>query len=811
MSLVIAEGFEFYGNATADRDDLIYNRIGGSTNWYNLYTWYALVGSQNDRYWAPSYQTNQSYPADFYMSMPARSEYFISFRFYLQNWSMCNTNRFFMCYANNSLSYPQFGFRINGNLLLDWGVGDYAAQTYFSARTIPPYAWHFITVRVKVHATQGVIDVYLNGSLLGSVTNVNTNTQGTGEISLIRFYNNWVNMLYDDLVIYNTDGAAPFNALLPAIHPRIAGFIPQVPVTDVLDSTVALLLRMEGANASNSFVNSASTTSKALTIVGDTKIKTTVSKFGGSIYFDGTGDALRCNAPDFAFGTNDFTIEFWIYPINGSNGVAARIFETQAYGTAGGYQLIFISGQSKIEFGESANGTFVLDSASSLTNLAWTHVAISRVSGTTRLFINGTSEANTAYVSNYTKTALSIGSDNSGGNGFYGYLDEFRVTRGVGRYTSNFSVPTASFPLNVLSDSYWNNVVLMLCADGVDGSTIIVDSSVQSVDVVAVGSTKISTAAYKCGSSSAYFDGTSGYLTATNKSYYNFDTSDFTIEMWFLPRAYGANNSDGYYSNLIAKEDDNNKSYTLRFEGQSSFTALKFSYSTDGTNYLTLSASNPKIALFAWNHVAVTRSSGTLSLFLNSYCVATVSAAVLIYPSAGTALLLGASYLSSTVVGQFTGHMDEVRILYGRAAYTGALNSQYVLPGQLPLPLSKFTGLPSNVNKDTQSDGSYISAVDSNAISYFTPFATSTMTLIQWAAPFSGTVYAVQQYQRINSNGVWCKFYSAIQSGGYTATNVFPVQYNSWTTLISTYLTAPDGGAWTWAKMSGLTFGVGRV
>ena len=582
-------------------------------------------------------------------------------------------------------------------------------------------------------------------------------------------------------------------------------------LTDPYWPQVTLMLKGDGIQGSTTITDN-SISANTMNRYGDTCINTSTFKFGTSaIYFDGTGDALRCNAPDFAFGTNDFTIEFWIYPINGSNGVAARIFETQAYGTAGGYQLIFISGQSKIEFGESANGTFVLDSASSLTNLAWTHVAISRVSGTTRLFINGTSEANTAYVSNYTKTALSIGSDNSGGNGFYGYLDEFRVTRGVGRYTSNFSVPTASFPLNVLSDSYWNNVVLMLCADGVDGSTIIVDSSVQSVDVVAVGSTKISTAAYKCGSSSAYFDGTSGYLTATNKSYYNFDTSDFTIEMWFLPRAYGANNSDGYYSNLIAKEDDNNKSYTLRFEGQSSFTALKFSYSTDGTNYLTLSASNPKIALFAWNHVAVTRSSGTLSLFLNSYCVATVSAAVLIYPSAGTALLLGASYLSSTVVGQFTGHMDEVRILYGRAAYTGALNSQYVLPGQLPLPLSKFTGLPSNVNKDTQSDGSYISAVDSNAISYFTPFATSTMTLIQWAAAFSGTVYAVQQYQRINSNGVWCKFYSAIQSGGYTATNVFPVQYNSWTTLISTYLTAPDGGAWTWAKMSGLTFGVGRV
>ena len=69
------------------------------------------------------------------------------------------------------------------------------------------------------------------------------------------------------------------------------------------------------------------------------------------------------------------------------------------------------------------------------------------------VYINGSGTSNTSYFSTSTTLGtdvpIQIGWSGHGGVGdqyFTGYLDEVRITKGIARYTSNFSVPTQPFP-----------------------------------------------------------------------------------------------------------------------------------------------------------------------------------------------------------------------------------------------------------------------------------------------------------------------------------------------------------------------------
>ena len=73
----------------------------------------------------------------------------------------------------------------------------------------------------------------------------------------------------------------------------------------------------------------------------------------------------------------------------------------------------------------------------------WTHIALTR-DGTTAgaLQISSTSSLG----ADQTSYGLVFGGDATGRNGLDGFIDEFRLTLGKARYTSNFTVPTEAFP-----------------------------------------------------------------------------------------------------------------------------------------------------------------------------------------------------------------------------------------------------------------------------------------------------------------------------------------------------------------------------
>lgn len=206
---------------------------------------------------------------------------------------------------------------------------------------------------------------------------------------------------------------------------------------------VVLLLHMEGINGSNAFVDS-SLSQKTVTAAGNAAISTAKSKWGGaSLLLDGSGDYLSVQGyDDFVFGTDDFTVELWI---NTTATTEKVLVDQYAGASTDAWQFSIKNGVLQWHSG----GAYALAGSIPVNTGAWHHVAATRSAGTLRLFVNGTLDGTVALGANYTtKLALGIGAQISFRTASYdlpGNIDDLRITKGVCRYTANFTPPTAPF------------------------------------------------------------------------------------------------------------------------------------------------------------------------------------------------------------------------------------------------------------------------------------------------------------------------------------------------------------------------------
>ena len=183
-----------------------------------------------------------------------------------------------------------------------------------------------------------------------------------------------------------------------------------------------------------------------LETAGNAQVSTTQAKFGTtSMSLDGTGDYLRPYSADpniFAFGTGDFTIETWAY----FNSVTGQPFIYDGRGATTTPTIYIFNGT--IYYYVNATNAIT---GSTLSTGQWYHIAVSRSGTSTRMFVNGTQVGSTYSDStNYTNTAGRpvIGVESGLASGYLnGYIDDMRVTKGVARYTANFTAPTAPFPI----------------------------------------------------------------------------------------------------------------------------------------------------------------------------------------------------------------------------------------------------------------------------------------------------------------------------------------------------------------------------
>ena len=237
-------------------------------------------------------------------------------------------------------------------------------------------------------------------------------------------------------------------------------------VGDEYYNSCSLLMHFSGSNGSTTFIDNSPVT-KSFTVNGNSQISTAQSKFGSSsAYFDGTGDYLNTNSSnDFAFGTGDFTIECWFYSSNvGSKG----LFQTSD--TVGGLKtsytsgIILIQGANNVGAGLSGGlcaavaGTLLGSTTAVITTNTWYHIALVRYSGTSTIYLNGTSIGSASTTGNCSGTYLAIGGYYDTSYLYQGYMDEVRITKGVARYTGSFVTQSTAFldnqNLNQLQTKY---------------------------------------------------------------------------------------------------------------------------------------------------------------------------------------------------------------------------------------------------------------------------------------------------------------------------------------------------------------------
>ena len=344
------------------------------------------------------YNTDFTIEGWFYATAPAGNEHIWS--------SYIDTNNRESLYFSNSTT-------------LNWWVN---GSTRISA-TVSANHWHHFAIVNNSGTTKFYLDgisqgtwssTYTDGSRLvwvGTYNNAAVASDSfTGLISDIRFSNG--------TAVYTSD------------------FTP--PASPVSNTNADLYLPMDNAGIFDKTGNS------TLTIGGNAQTSTTQTKFANtSVRFDGNGDYVSITDLP-TFGTNDFTVEGWIYVITG--GSNRNIFDAR---NGSSNSWVIQSTNFEIKIYDEVAGSYIHETTGNFETSSinsWIHIAYCRSGSTSRFFIDGNKiGSDVSNSSNFQNNSLTIGARFSEDQQYFdGYVEDFQILNGVAKYTANFTAPTAT-------------------------------------------------------------------------------------------------------------------------------------------------------------------------------------------------------------------------------------------------------------------------------------------------------------------------------------------------------------------------------
>ena len=498
------------------------------------------------------------------------------------------------------------------------------------------------------------LTLYSNGAILGTITQSNS-TQ--------TYY---ANIVATDL--YNE--ATTSNISLT------------VNLTDPSFNSTTLLLNGE-TNTGTNYIADASTNNFALTVSGAANPNRFSPLWGAGYYgnsFDGSTGYINLTGSGIALGTNSFTIEFWAY-INAAVSSAAVFVDMRASSSAVAPLIQMYT--SNILYYSVGSSNVITGPALAFNQ--WYHIAVSRASGSTRMFLDGVQVGSTytdsnTYVAQTNRPILGSYGDTVA-NRFNGYMSNVRLVNGTGLYTANFTPPTT--PLTAIA-----NTALLTCqsANFVDNSTntftLTPNGTVTVVPNQPFGALPSSVQNY----GSSLFDGSTGYLSSNVTPLGN---GDWTVEFWMYPLS----TSNQYIFTLGATPDWGDALGCSMIYYRNPTTPY-FSYSVGSQSSITVASP----IINQWVHIALVQKSTITKLYINGVAQATTFTNTT--NLTGTKVQIGHGGASSW--NPFYGSISNFRVVSGTAVYTANFT-----PPTTPLTAIANTALLTLQNKNGANNNTF--------------------------------------------------------------------------------------------------------
>lgn len=219
--------------------------------------------------------------------------------------------------------------------------------------------------------------------------------------------------------------------------------------TDPYFSSVVALLHFDGVDAATTITDVKGHT---FTANGNAQLNNGQAKFGAtSAQFDGTDDSISsADHVDWEMGSGDFTMEFWVRFASVAAGTNSLLSKIDSAATDYMSFGILRSAATLVFYASADGASFFINGVSFASGLSvntWYHVAVNRTGTAWRGYIDGVGTALATSSSSIQNSAFSLrigGPPDS--DSFNGWIDELRITKGVGRYPANFTRPAFPFP-----------------------------------------------------------------------------------------------------------------------------------------------------------------------------------------------------------------------------------------------------------------------------------------------------------------------------------------------------------------------------
>jgi len=221
-----------------------------------------------------------------------------------------------------------------------------------------------------------------------------------------------------------------------------------------IDSYTVFMLHGDGADGGTTFTDSSASGHTVVSRVSCTTV-TAVKKFGtASIAFQWDPNGISwTDSVDFTFGKGNFTIDFWMYN-NASFSQYEAVFSDRQGSGSFYYSMVFwLRNDNKLQFSwyDTSHTIYSCSSNAVHAENEWVHYAVVRNGAELAMYVNGVKQTATANVGTSTQydtgVAFYMGQDGAYDDYHFesGYIDEFRISKGIARWTADFTPPTAAY------------------------------------------------------------------------------------------------------------------------------------------------------------------------------------------------------------------------------------------------------------------------------------------------------------------------------------------------------------------------------